>query len=124
MLGGSELAQYGLIICEHLFFYMEKFVDLRGHLFDLEHFTAYRVLLVEFISDFRELTHDLKEFSLGLSVLEGQGVEFESFFLELPVEREGVTVYRRDQDIFIDFSLRTWTFIFFLSNFFIFINLI
>jgi hypothetical protein len=103
---------------------MEKFVDLRGHLFDFEHFTAYRVLLVEFISEFRELTHDLEEFSLGLSVLKGESVEFESFFLELTVEREGVTVYRRDQDIFIDFSLRTWTFIFFLSNFFIFINLI
>jgi hypothetical protein len=124
VLGGSELAQYGLIICKHLFFYMEKFVDLRGHLFDLEHFTAYRVLLVEFISEFRELTHDLKEFSLGLSVLKGESVEFEPLFFELTVEREGVTVYRRDQDIFIDFSLRAWTFIFFLSNFFIFINLI
>lgn len=103
---------------------MEKFVDLRRHFLNFEHFTAYRVLLVEFISEFRELTHDLKEFSLGLSVLEGKSVEFESLLLELPVEREGVTVYRRDQDIFIDFSLRTWTFIFFLSNFFILINLI
>lgn len=103
---------------------MEKFVDLHGDLLNFEHFTAYRVLLVEFISEFGELTHDLEELSLGLSVLEGQSLQLEPLLLELPIKRESVTVYWRDQDIFIDFSLRTWTFIFFLSNFFIFINLI
>jgi len=104
MLRLCELCEYGLIICEHLFFDVKKFVDLRGHLLDLEHLAADRVLLVEFVAELGQLAHDLKELRLRLRVLEGQGLQLLTLLLELTVEREGVTVDRGDQNIVIGFS--------------------
>ena len=78
MLRLSELCEYCLIICEHLFFDMEKFIDLRGDLFNFQHFASNRVLLVEFISELGQLSHDLEKLRLGLGMLEGQSLQLQS----------------------------------------------
>ena len=74
MLRLRELCEYGLIICEHLFLDLQKFVDLRRDFLDLEHLAADRVLLVELVPELGQLAHDLKELRLGFSMLESQSI--------------------------------------------------
>ena len=63
--------------------YLEQAAYLLGDLVNFQHLAADAVLLVEFVPELGELSHDLEEARLSLRMLIGQALKFLLLLIDL-----------------------------------------